>query len=74
MGGHSIPGLVMGLVALALGLGLIASVWRRRGRNPQNAPTYAAAGGPLYAFFQLGCASLLILAGLLLLGIVVLTR
>jgi hypothetical protein len=74
MSSHLAGGLVLGLAALILGVGLAAAALRRRRMREANAPTYAATGGPLYMAFQLGCAGLLIVAGMLLLAIMVLTH
>jgi hypothetical protein len=73
--GHLAGGLLMGMLALVLGVGLILGALRRR-RHMQrgNAPTYAATGGVVYTVFQVGCAGLLILAGIVLLVVMLLTR
>lgn len=67
---HLLGGLAVGGLALLLGLGLLVGAFRRRAHRAEIAPTYAAAGGPLYTVFQVGCAGLLILAGV---GLLILT-
>jgi hypothetical protein len=71
---HLAGGLVLGAASMILGIGLVIAALRRRRMRETNAPTYRATGGPLYIAFQLGCAGLLIAAGILLLGIMALTR
>jgi hypothetical protein len=64
----------MGLLALILGVALTLGALRRRRMRFLNAPTYAATGGIVYTVFQLGCAGLLVLAGVVLLIVTLLTR
>lgn len=66
---HLLGGIAMGGMALLLGLTLVAGALRRRAGRAEIEATYAAAGGPLYTVFQLGCAGLLILAGLSILAL-----
>jgi hypothetical protein len=42
---------------------------RRRRDRALTAPTYAATGGVVYTVFQIGCAGLLILGGIAILGL-----
>jgi len=69
---HLLGGLAMGFLAILAGAGLLAGALRRRGRGVEGGATYAAAGGPLYTVFQIGCAGLLILGGAGILGLVLL--
>lgn len=65
----------MGLLALVLGVALVLGALRRRRQMVRgNAPTYAATGGVVYTVFQMGCAGLLILAGVVLLAVMLITR
>lgn len=69
MSGHLLGGLVMGGLAVVVGIGWIVGAIRRRSNRAQTAPTYAATGGVVYTAFQIGCAGLLILGGLAILGL-----
>ena len=69
MSGHLLGGLVMGGLAVVVGVGWIFGAIRRRSNRAQTAPTYAATGGVVYTAFQIGCAGLLILGGLAILGL-----
>ncbi len=72
MSGHLLGGLVMGGLAVLVGVGWILGALRRRSDRAEMAPTYAATGGVVYTAFQIGCASLLILGGLAILGLMLL--
>ncbi|MGH7910181.1 MAG: hypothetical protein ACREQM_22435 [Candidatus Dormibacteraceae bacterium] len=64
--GHLFAGLVMGLLAIVLGIGLwFAAINRRRHRNESSA-TYYGMGGPVYTVAQSGCATVAIIAGLII--------
>lgn len=68
MSSTALAGAVMGFLAIGLGISLVVAGVRRRHRmREENAPTYQALGGPIYTFFQIGCAGLMILVGLILL-------
>ena len=56
-------GAVIGVLAVLVGAGWIFGSIRRQMRHAENAPTYAAMGGPVYAVFQIGCGGLLVLGG-----------
>jgi len=66
---HLLGGLALGGLALVLGITLVAGPLRRRASRADMEATYAAAGGPLYTIFQLGCAGLMIVFGLAILGL-----
>jgi len=59
-------GAVVGALAVLVGAGWIFGSIRRQMRHSENAPTYAAMGGPVYAVFQIGCGGLLVLGGLVI--------
>lgn len=69
MSGHLLGGLVLGVLAVVVGIGWILGALRRRSDRAETAPTYAATGGVVYTAFQIGCAGLLILGGLAILGL-----
>jgi len=71
MSGHLLGGLVLGVLAVVVGIGWILGALRRRSDRAETAPTYAATGGVVYTAFQIGCAGLLILGGLAILGLMV---
>ena len=64
---HLLGGLVMGGVVLLVGVAWIVGAIRRVRDRALTAPTYAATGGVVYTFFQVGCAGVLILAGIAIL-------
>lgn len=65
--GHLFAGLGMGIVAILFGVGLwFAAISRRRNRRHASA-TYYAMGGPVYTAAQSGCATVAIIAGVILL-------
>jgi hypothetical protein len=59
----------MGGLAVVVGLTWVLGALRRRRERAVTAPTYAATGGVVYTVFQLGCAGLLIVAGLAILAL-----
>ncbi|HET7876832.1 MAG TPA: hypothetical protein VFN71_15020 [Methylomirabilota bacterium] len=63
MSQHFLGGLIMGSLAVLIGVAWVYGALRRRRDRALTAPTYAAAGGVVYTIFQIGCAGLLILAG-----------
>jgi len=63
-------GVLLGLVAVAVGVfSLITAILTRR-RRAEIAETYATTGGVAYSVVQFGCAGVLILAGLAVMVIV----
>jgi hypothetical protein len=64
---HLVGGLVMGGLALLVGAAWILGAIRRVRDRALTAPTYAATGGVVYTVFQVGCAGMLILAGIAIL-------
>src|SRR5262249_60298391 len=63
MSGHLLGGLVVGILAVVVGIGWILGALRRRSDRAETAPTFAATGGVAYAAFQIGCPGLRILGG-----------
>ena len=53
----------MGIVAIVLGAGWIGGAISHQRRHADYANTYAQTGGPFYAVAQIGCATIVILAG-----------
>jgi hypothetical protein len=66
---HALGGLVLGGLAVLVGIAWLVGALRRRRDREQTAPTYAATGGVVYTVFQMGCAGLLILGGVAILGL-----
>lgn len=60
---------MLGGLSIAIGIAWIVGALRRRRDRALTAPTYAATGGVVYTVFQIGCAGLLIVGGLLILGL-----
>jgi hypothetical protein len=61
---------LLGLVAVGVGVvSLVTAVLTRR-RRAEIAETYAVTGGIAYSVVQFGCAGALILSGLVVIGIV----
>ena len=70
MNQHLVGGLILGGVTILVGVAWVFGALRRRRDRAESLPTYAATGGIVYTLFQLGCAGLLILAGIAILGLV----
>lgn len=66
---HLLGGLVLGGLTIIVGIAWVFGALRRRRDRALTAPTYAATGGVVYTVFQIGCAGLLILGGLAILGL-----
>ena len=66
---HLLGGLVLGGLTILVGVAWVFGALRRRRERALTAPTYAATGGVVYTVFQIGCAGLLILAGVAILGL-----
>ena len=69
MSAHLLGGLVLGGLTILVGVAWVFGALQRRRDRAATAPTYAATGGVVYTVFQLGCAGLLIFAGLVILGL-----
>jgi hypothetical protein len=67
MNAQHLGGVVMGALVLLVGLAWVLGAIRRVRDRALTAPTYAATGGVVYTVFQIGCAGLLIVAGLVIL-------
>ncbi len=66
---HLLGGLVLGGLAVLVGVAWVLGALRRRSHRAETAATYAATGGIVYTVFQLGCAGLLIVGGIAILGL-----
>jgi hypothetical protein len=63
-------GVLLGLVAIAVGVfSLVTAILTRR-RRAEIAETYATTGGVAYSVVQFGCAGVLILAGVAVIAVV----
>jgi hypothetical protein len=60
-------GIAMGAVVVLVGVAWAVGAVRRVRERALTAPTYAATGGVVYTVFQVGCAGVLIIAGLAIL-------
>jgi hypothetical protein len=67
MDAQHLGGVVMGGLVLLVGVAWVLGAIRRVRERALTAPTYAATGGVVYTVFQIGCAGLLIVAGLVIL-------
>jgi hypothetical protein len=67
---QQLGGIAMGSVAVLVGLAWVLGAVRRVRDRALAAPTYAATGGVVYTVFQVGCAGVLIVAGLAILGLI----
>lgn len=67
-------GIALGAAAVLVGVAWVVGAVRRVRDRALAAPTYAATGGVVYTVFQVGCAGILIIAGLLILALVLLSR
>jgi hypothetical protein len=70
MSGPTLGALLVGLVSVLIGAGWAAGAVTTRRRRAEIAATYRSSGGPLYTFVQLGCAGMLLLSGVALIGAV----
>jgi hypothetical protein len=66
---HLLGGLVLGGLTVLVGVAWVFGALRRRRERELTAATYAATGGVVYTIFQIGCAGLLILAGIGIFGL-----
>ncbi|PZR97017.1 MAG: hypothetical protein DLM67_08990 [Candidatus Nephthysia bennettiae] len=63
----------MGAVTVLVGVAWVLGAVRRVRDRALAAPTYAATGGVVYTVFQVGCAGVLILAGLGILALILIS-
>jgi Ca2+/H+ antiporter len=73
MNAQHLGGVVMGALVLLVGLAWVLGAIRRVRERALTAPTYAATGGVVYTVFQIGCAGVLIVAGLVILILMVIS-
>jgi hypothetical protein len=73
MDAQHLGGVVMGGLVLLVGVAWVVGAIRRVRERALSAPTYAATGGVVYTVFQIGCAGLLIVAGLVILVLMVIS-
>jgi hypothetical protein len=62
--GSALAAFAMGGFAMLIGVAWIVGAVSTRRRRAEIAPTYNAAGGVAYSFFQFGCAAIMILLGI----------
>ncbi len=75
MRGSTIAGLVMGGLAIAVGVTWLLGALRTRAQRAGIADTYRATGGPVYTAVQIGCGGVLVLLGVVFIaGMLLLTR
>ena len=74
MFGPQAGGFALGLFAALIGVAGIAGAMRTRRRRAKIAATYGATGGPIYTAVQIGCAGLLLLAGVGLMILAMVSR
>jgi hypothetical protein len=70
---QQLGGLAMGAVAVLVGVAWVLGAVRRVRDRALAAPTYAATGGVVYTVFQVGCAGVLIVAGLAILVLILIS-
>jgi hypothetical protein len=70
---QQLGGIAMGAVAVLVGVAWVLGAVRRVRDRALAAPTYAATGGVVYTVFQVGCAGVLILAGLGILALILIS-
>jgi hypothetical protein len=70
---QQLGGIAMGAVAVLVGVAWVLGAVRRVRDRALAAPTYAATGGVVYTVFQVGCAGLLIVAGLAILVLILIS-
>jgi hypothetical protein len=73
MDAQHLGGVVMGGLVLLVGVAWVVGAIRRVRERALSAPTYAATGGVVYTVFQIGCAGVLIVAGLVILILMVIS-
>jgi hypothetical protein len=66
-------GIAMGAAVVLVGVAWILGAVRRIRDRALAAPTYAATGGVVYTVFQVGCAGILIVAGLAILALMLIS-
>lgn len=71
---QAIGGLVIALVAVAVGAGWLLGALRLRAGRAASSTTYRSLGGPVYTAVQIGCSAVLIMLGLALLAVIILVR
>jgi hypothetical protein len=74
MAGASSSGLLLGVFAFLLGVGLILAAVRRRRGRARYAETYAASGGIIYTLASAGCGVVLLAGGVSLIALAVIFR
>jgi hypothetical protein len=70
---QQLGGIAMGAVAVLVGVAWVLGAVRRVRDRALAAPTYAATGGVVYTVFQVGCAGVLIVAGLAILVLILIS-
>jgi hypothetical protein len=73
MDSQHLGGIAIGAAALLVGAAWLLGAVRRVRDRAETAPTYSATGGVVYTVFQVGCAGVLLLAGVLILVLMVIS-
>ena len=66
MAGATSSGFILGIFAFLLGIAAILAAFRRRRGRARSPETYAATGGIFYTAVQIGCGTVLLLGGAIL--------
>ncbi|MGH7902932.1 MAG: hypothetical protein ACREPA_02240 [Candidatus Dormibacteraceae bacterium] len=74
MNHHILGGIIVAAVAILVGLGWAGGALLTRRHRAEFASTYGESGGIVYTVAQFGCAGGLMLAGLLILALVLVSR
>lgn len=74
MNQHLIGGVIVAAIAILVGAGWLFGAILSRRHRAEFAPTYGEAGGIVYTVAQIGCASVLVLGGVLILVLAMISQ